>query len=378
MTTEAAGSMTTTPATAGPVLDRRSLNRALLARQLLLDRHELPVLDAIEHLTGMQAQAPTPPYIGLWSRLAGFEFGELARLLTEREVVRTVLMRGTLHLVSARDALALRPLTQVIMDRNLRTANGRDLSGLDLPAVEAAARELFTEPRTDKEMRALLAARFPGGEPELLNWAARTVIPLAQIPPRGIWGKSGLATHTTLETWLGRALDTEPSLERLVLRYLAAFGPATVQDVQHWSGLTGLGQVVERLAPRLVTFADENGRVLYDLPDAPRPDPGTPAPVRLVPDFDNLTLSHADRTRIVSEEHRKRLFTVNGIIRAAVLVDGFVHGMWKHEKKRGVATVRVELFEPVSENDRTALVDEAERLLAAAYPEAGSREVEFV
>ncbi|WP_225993306.1 winged helix DNA-binding domain-containing protein [Actinomadura rudentiformis] len=366
------------PVAAGQVLDRRSLNRALLARQLLLDRHELPALDAIEHLVGMQAQAPTPPYIGLWSRLAAFEFDELATLLTERAAVRMVLMRGTLHLVSARDALALRPLTQVIMDRYVRTGNGRDLSGLDVPAVEAAARELFKEPRTDKEMRALLAERFPDGDPELLNWAARTVIPLAQIPPRGLWGKGGLASHITLEAWLGRSLDTETSLDRLVLRYLAAFGPATVQDAQHWSGLTGLGEVVERLAPELVTFADENGRVLYDLPDAPRPDPGTPAPIRLIPDFDNLTLSHADRARIISEEHRKRLFTVNGIIRAAVLVDGFVHGTWKHEKKRGVATVRIELFEPVSEADRTAVVEEAERLLAAAYPEAKSYEVEFI
>ncbi|MFG2006681.1 winged helix DNA-binding domain-containing protein [Spirillospora sp. NPDC048911] len=368
-----------TPAAAGRVLDRRSLNRALLARQLLLDRHELPALDAIEHLVGMQAQAPTPPYIGLWSRITGFRFDELATLLTERAAVRMVLMRGTLHLVSARDALALRPLTQAVMDRAIRTGGGgRDLTGIDVPAVEAAGRELLKEPRTDKEMRALLADRFPGKDPELLNWAARTVIPLVQIPPRGLWGKSGLATHTTLETWLGRSPDPEPSLERMVLRYLAAFGPATVQDAQHWSGLTGLGEVVGRLAPQLVTFTDENGKVLYDLPDAPRPDPGTPAPVRFVPDFDNLTLSHSDRARIVSEEHRKRLFTINGIIRAAVLVDGFVHGMWKHEKKRGVATVRIELFEPASPSDRTAMVEEAQRLLAAAYPEAKSYDVEFI
>ncbi|MEU5876657.1 winged helix DNA-binding domain-containing protein [Spirillospora sp. NPDC047279] len=369
-------------ATAGQVLDRWSLNRALLARQLLLERHELPALAAVEHLVGMQAQAPTPPYIGLWSRLAGFAFDDLATLLSEREAVRIVLMRGTLHLVSGRDALALRPLTQAIADRSVRTGNGRDLSGIDLPALEAAARELFREPRTDKEMRALLAERFPSGDPELLNWASRTAIPLVQTPPRGLWGKSGLARHTTLESWLGRSpeasLDRGASLDRMVLRYLAAFGPATVMDAQHWSGLTLLGEVFERLAPELVTFADENGKVLYDLPDAPRPGPGVPAPIRFVPEFDNLTLSHADRARIVSEEHRKRLFTVNGIIRAAVLVDGFVHGMWKHEKKRGVATVWIELFEPVSDADREGMVEEGTDLLRAAYPEAKTHEIEFL
>ncbi|NKZ06103.1 winged helix DNA-binding domain-containing protein [Actinomadura latina] len=356
----------------------RALNRALLARQMLLERHDMPVLDAIEHLVGMQSQAPNPPHVGLWSRLAGFAFDEVGPLMTERRALRIVLMRGTLHLVSARDARALRPLTQPLLDNYLK-GRARDLGGIDLDAITAHARELLEdEPRSDKELRALLAERWPDHDAELLGWAVRCRLPLVQVPPRGIWGASGLARHTTLDAWLDGHPASETSLDEVVLRYLAAFGPASVRDVQQWSGLTRLGEVVERLRPGLLEFRDENGRVLYDVPDAPRPGPDTPAPVRFVPDFDNLLLSHADRTRIIGEEHRKRVFTVNGIIRATFLVDGFVHGMWKIEKKRGEATLRIDAFEPIPERERAALEEEGMRLLAAAHPAAKSHAVEFL
>ncbi|MFI0410824.1 winged helix DNA-binding domain-containing protein [Actinomadura sp. 3N508] len=360
-----------------PVLGRRALNRALLARQLLLERHAMPALDAIEHLVGMQSQAPNPPYIGLWSRLADFDFGEVGELMTTRRALRIVLMRGTLHLVSARDARALRPHTQAVLDNHLKS-RASELDGIDLDAVVAEARRLLSdEPRTDKELRALLAERWPDDDVALLGWAVRLRLPLVQVPPRGIWGASGMARHTTLDTWLDGDASPAPSLDDLVLRYLGAFGPASVQDVQHWSGLTRLGEVVERLAPRLVAFQDENGRTLYDLPDAPRPGPDVPAPVRFVPDFDNLLLSHADRARIITEEHRRRVFTVNGIIRATFLVDGFVHGMWKIEKKRGEAVLRIDPFDPVPERERAALEEEGLRLLAAGHPEAKTHRVEF-
>ncbi|MFB4312009.1 winged helix DNA-binding domain-containing protein [Actinomadura sp. GTD37] len=357
-------------------LGKRALNRALLARQMLLERHDLPVLDAIEHLVGMQAQAPNPPHVGLWSRLAGFDFGAVGPLMTERRALRIVLMRGTLHLVSARDARALRPLVQGLLDGHLRS-RAADLDGVDLDAVTAHARALLeAEPRSDKELRTLLSERWPEHDPALLGWAVRLRLPLVQVPPRGIWGASAAARHTTLDTWLdGEPADT--TLDEVVLRYLGAFGPASVQDVQQWSGLTRLGEVVERLRPGLLEFRDDNGRALYDVPDAPRPDPDVPAPVRFVPDFDNLLLSHADRSRIITEEHRKRTFTVNGIIRATFLVDGFVHGMWKIEKKRGEATLRVDPFDPVPRRERAALEEEGLRLLAAAHPEAGSHAVEF-
>ncbi|WP_067459389.1 winged helix DNA-binding domain-containing protein [Actinomadura macra] len=365
-----------------PVLGRRHLNRALLARQLLLARHEMSALDAIEHLVGMQSQAPNPPYVGLWSRLEGFAFDEVAALMRDRRALRIVLMRGTLHLVSARDARALRPLTQVLLDNALRSPRGGPLKDVDLAAVAGWARTLLEqEPRSDKELRTLLAERWPEEDAELLGWAVRCVLPLVQVPPRGIWGASGLARHTTLGNWLGEAdpagTDPEPSVDEMVLRYLGAFGPASVLDVQQWSGLTRLGEVVERLLPKLRLFQDENGRTLYDLPEAPRPDPDTPAPVRLVPDFDNLLLSHADRARIITEEHRKRVFTINGIIRATFLVDGFVHGMWRIERKRGAATLRIDPFSPVPEPARTALAEEAARLLAAAHPDASAHSVVF-
>ena len=357
-------------------LGRRALNRALLARQLLLERHAVPALDAIEHLVGMQAQAPSPPHIGLWSRLADYRLDEAGELIADRRALRMVLMRGTLHLVSARDARALRPLTQAVLDGHLRS-RAAELEHLDLPSVVAWARALLEEePRTDKDLRALLAERWPDEDPALLAWAVRLSLPLVQVPPRGIWGASGVARHTTLENWLG-PMAPDPSPEDLVRRYLAAFGPASVQDVQQWAGLTRLGEVVERLRPELVVFRDENGRTLYDLPDAPRPGPDAEAPVRFVPDFDNLLLSHADRARIISEEHRKRVFTVNGIIRATFLVDGFVHGMWKIEKSRGEAVLRVDPFAPVPGPARAALEEEGMRLLAAAHPAAKSHGVEF-
>jgi hypothetical protein len=357
--------------------ETRALNRALLARQMLLERHAMPVLDAIEHLVGMQSQAPNPPHIGLWSRLADFAFDEVGALMTERSALRMVLMRGTLHLVSARDARALRPHIRTLLDAHLK-GRARDLAGVDLAAVTAYARRLLEEePRTDRELRGLLGERWPEHGAELLGWAVRCSLPLVQVPPRGIWGASGAARHTTLDAWLAGHPPAETSLDDLVLRYLAAFGPASVRDVQQWSGLTRLGEVVERLRPGLVEFRDDAGRTLYDVPDAPRPDPDTPAPVRFVPDFDNLLLSHADRTRIIGEEHRKRVFTINGIIRATFLVDGFVHGMWKIEKKRREATLRIDPFAPVPKRERAALEEEGMRLLTAAHPDAESHTVEF-
>lgn len=347
------------PVTSEEILDRRALNRALLARQLLLQRRRMPALDAIRHLVGMQSQAPNPPYIGLWTRLEGFEFDELVGMMHDRRVVRSVLMRGTIHLVTADDCLALFPFVRPVFEQALKASPEQDLE----PVAKMARESLSEEPLTAKQLRVLLAERWPDRDSEALGRAVRCMLPLVHIPPRGIWGKPGQAYQTTVEAWLDRSPEPEPERDAVVLRYLAAFGPATVMDMQHWSGLTRLKEAFDRVAPQLRTFADEQGRVLYDLPDAPRPGPGTAAPVRFVPDFDNLLLSHADRTRIISEEHRARVFTINGIIRPTVLVDGFVAGMWKWEKKRGDATLDIELFEPVSKGDRAALKEEGLRLL---------------
>jgi winged helix DNA-binding protein len=357
------------------VLDQRALNRALLARQMLLEPVPLPegpgradaVIAMVEHLAGLQAQAPFPPYYGLWSRLAGFRPGDLADLLMGRQVVRIALMRSTIHLVSARDCLTFRPLIQPVLDRSLPAIFGKQFAGLDTAALAEAGRALVdAEPRTFGELGGLLAPDWPGHPPNALAQGVRTLVPLVQIPPRAVWGAAGQSRHTSAEAWLGSPLDPSPSLDALVTRYLAAFGPATVADVQAWSGLTRLAEVVDRLRAGLRTFRDERGKELFDLPDAPRPAPGTPAAVRLVAEFDNLVLSHADRGRVISPDHRQRLNTRNGIFPGTVLVDGFVAGMWRIARSRGAATLTIEMFTSASPASRDAIVAEAERLLGFA------------
>ena len=286
------------------LLTRRALGRATLARQLLLRRSEIDVTGAVEHVVGLQAQVPLDPYTGLWSRLERFRPETLSDHLTERRVVRIVVMRGTIHLVTADDALALRPLMQPVLDAEL--ARHRDyaplLRGVDLePILEAASRLLAEEPLTGPELRAALADRFPAHDAAALAYACRCRLALVQVPPRGIWGRSSQVRVTTLASWLGRPLAAEPSLDEVVLRYLAAFGPASVADVTTWCRLTGMREVVERLRPRLETLRDEDGRELFDLPGAPRPGADVPAPPRFLPEYDNVLLSHADRSRFVDE-----------------------------------------------------------------------------
>ncbi|WP_236003752.1 winged helix DNA-binding domain-containing protein [Nonomuraea antri] len=343
------------------MISRIALNRATLARQLLLRRHSLTALEAVEHLVGLQAQAPFPPYFGLWCRLSGFRPQELAELLTGRQVVRIVLMRGTVHLVSAADCLWLRPLTQPMLTRSFQHAFGARIAGADQDAVVKAGLELLREgPMTAAALGTALAGAFPGTAAADLSQILRSLAALVQVPPRAVWGKSGQAAYATAEAWLGREPHAEPSPEELVLRYLRAFGPATVADVQAWSGLTGLREVVERLRPRLVMLSD----TMFDLPDAPRPDQDVPAPVRLLAPFDNLLLSHADRTRVIADEHRRRVITVNGQVHGTVLIDGFVQGIWKRDK----TTVTVEPFAPFTDDQAEQVHAEAAALLEFAEP----------
>ena len=364
----------TEPLQAG-VLSRRARNRALLARQLLLRRHELTAREALEHLVGMQAQAPYAPYVGLWARLEGFDPAELAALIENRDAVRIALMRSTIHLVTAADCLALRPLLQPVIHRMWATGPWpRGVEGVDRDELAAVGRELLEQRAlTSSELGARLAERWPQADAASLGQALRTLAPLVQVPPRGVWGAGGRAAHTTAEAWLGRPLAAEPQPEQTVLRYLAAFGPASVKDVQAWSGLSGLREVIERVRGQLQTFADESGRELFDLPDAPRPDPDTPAPPRLLPEYDNLLLSHADRAHAIADRHREPLFT-----KGALLVDGFVHGSWKIERRTGAATLSITLFTRLARGDRAPVADEGERLLAFAAPRAKRREVRFL
>ncbi|MDP9370250.1 MAG: winged helix DNA-binding domain-containing protein [Chloroflexota bacterium] len=363
----------------GEVLGRRALNRTLLERQMLLRRADLPALDAIERLVGMQAQVPANPYVGLWTRLAGFQPEDLAQPISDRRAVRAPLLRTTIHLVTARDCLALRPALQSVLERTLKnTAYGQGVTSMDTEALLATGRVLLEErPRTLTELGKLLSERWPDREPANLAYAIHYLLPLVQVPPRGLWGASGQATWTTVESWLGRPLDAALGLDAIVLRYLAAFGPATVADVRMWSGLTGLREVIERLRPELRTFRDERDRELFDLPDAPRPDPDIPAPPRFLPEYDNVFLSHADRTRIISEDHRARLATKNGVGPGPFLIDGFVRGTWKIDKQRTGATLRLTPLEPILASDRTALEEEGARLLAFIAPDAQIKDIQI-
>jgi hypothetical protein len=363
--------------TTAPVLGQRALNRALLARQMLLERAERPVPDAVRDLYGLQAQAPWSPYTALWTRVAGFDPHELGAMLTDRRAVRIVIMRGTVHLLTADDALALRPLHAEYLARTLATSNWQTgLVGLDLPAVAAAGRALVEEaPRPFGELGRLLAERWSDRDPATLAQVVRGLAPLVQVPPRAVWGRSGQVTVTTLEHWVGRPLDAAATLDAMVLRYLAVYGPASVMDVQAWSGLTRLREVADRLGDLVVRFRNEAGRELLDLPDAPRPDPDVPAPVRFLPDFDNVSLAHADRTRLVDDRVRKRLMRANGLLPGTVLVDGRVEAHWSIGRSAGTATLTVVPFRALTPAEATAVEDEGRALLAFAAAEADAHDV---
>jgi hypothetical protein len=358
------------------VLSRRALNRALLGRQVLLGRERRAVAGIVEHLIAMQAQNPRDPYVALWTRLRDFDPHELGRMVAEREAVRVPLLRTTLHLVTARDCLGLAPLLRPVLERAFWTGTpfGRKLKGIDIDAVLGAGRELLDEqPRTNAQLRALLGERWPTYDAASLAYAIHHLVPVVQIPPRGVWGGKGLPTWATAERWLGRSLDPAPSIDRLVLRYLAAFGPATVMDAQAWSGLTRLREVTERLRPQLRTFRDPDGKELLDLPGAPLPDPDTPAPPRFLPEYDNIVLGHADRTRIAPGDAIWKWEFPDTAFRSPLLIDGFVQAAWHLKQDRRSATLIVEPLAPLP--DPVAVEAEATLLLQFLAPEADRREV---
>lgn len=366
------------PAT-GEIMSTRALNRALLARQLLLAREERPAAETVEWLLGMQAQVPITPYIGLWSRLRDFRPEELSTLMETRQAMRMTMMRGTLHLVTARDCFGLRPLMQSMLERLLQTGSpfGRAVKGIDVPALLSTGRELLTEePRTSTALGKLLQERWPEYDAQSLAYNVQYTVPLVQITPRGLWGRSGNPTWTTAEAWLGREFDEGVSLDDMALRYLAAFGPARAVDVQAWSGLQRLQEVIERLRPRLISLRDEKGNELFDLPDAPRPDPETPAPVRFLPEYDNVFLSHADRARIVDDEYRKRL-NLGPRTLPTFMVDGFIAGRWKLTQTKKRASIELHSRVALTPDQRIEVGEEASRLLEFMAPDV-PQDVVFV
>jgi winged helix DNA-binding protein len=339
----------------------------------------MPALYMVEHLVGLQAQEILPPYVGLWSRLEDFDPNELGRLLTEREVVRLWLMRGTIHLVSVRDALAIKPLTQVVAERQHRGGTYRSrMGGADIEALVETARELLAEePLGARELGRRLVERGFGQDPEAIGNAARTHLPLVQVTPRAVWGRTGRAHLATIQSWTGRELDGEPSVDDLVLRYLRAFGPASAADAQNWSGLTRLKEVLERLRPNLVSFRNEDGKELFDVPDAPRPDPDTPAPVRFLGEYDNVLLGHADRRRIIPED-----FPWAGMLAGRyvsnLLVDGMLRATWWLERDgKARATLAIRPSGKLTKGERDEVAAEAQRLVDFAAGDADARDVRF-
>lgn len=359
------------------VITRIELGRATLARQMLLERSEISPLDAVERLVGLQAQLAKAPYIALWSRLAGFRRGDLARLFEDREIVRATLMRATLHSMSAADYARFRSTLQPLL-ADAVAGLGERAKGIDEGRVGLAGARFFQKGPNDFEaLREALEKEGLPGDVRAMAYLVRTRLPLVQVPDGGAWSYSTGGTFALAESWLGRQVDPEARLSDFMLRYLKAFGPASVADAQAWSGLKGLKGTFDELRPNLIVFKDERGRELFDIPDAPRPPADTPAPTRFLPDFDVLLLGHADRTRVVSEEHRKRMGTKNLLVVATFLVDGEVAGTWKSEKKRGTAVLLVEPFIPLKKNARAALEAEGTRLLKFLEEDAKAFEVIF-
>ncbi|WP_406079415.1 winged helix DNA-binding domain-containing protein [Micromonospora sp. NBC_00858] len=345
------------------VLGTRALNRATLARQFLLDRADLPVLDAVAHLGGLQAQEPQEPFVGLWSRLRAFDPAVLSDLLTQRRVVRTHLMRRTVHLLTADDTVAWRARHDAMLRQRVLGVYRAELDGVDLDELAAAARAVMAddEPRSMTEIARALAERWPTPGPRALGeMVVAALVPMVQLPPRGLWRTRAGVRNVPLSSWLGREIDppavegSDPVGQMLVRRYLAAFGPAATADLRAWCGLAGLPTAVSAMREELVTFRDERGRQLIDLPDAPRPDPDTPAPVRFLPAFDNAILGYHDRSRVVDDAHRG--LSVAG--ERAVLVDGRVAATWSVE----AGTVIVTPLGRLSRADRTEVAEQGRAL----------------
>ncbi len=343
---------------------------------MLLAREKIPAYNAIERLVGMQAQLPNSPYVGLWSRLESFNQSELVDLYNARRVVRLAMMRSTIHLVTDDDCLSIRPVVQPVLDRGFKGGFARFLLDVDHDELDAAGRDSVNDkPATFGDLGRRLNERWPDRNPEAMAHAIRTRVPLVQVTPRGIWGTSSQAAHTSAESWLGRPLNNTSSVSALIIRYLSAFGPASVVDAQSWSGLSRLREVFDQLRTSLVTFRNDDDVELFDLPHAPRPGEDTEAPIRFLPEFDNVLLAYRNRSRIIADKYKSRVYPNNGMIQPTVLIDGFVEAKWRISSEAGTASLDIELFRRLSRTERASLKAEGARLLEFMAGNAKARDI---
>ena len=363
-------------------LTLRQINRATLARQMLLAREKATPVKAIERLVGMQAQWPKPPFLGLWTRAEGFKRDDLTALLHKRTVVRATFMRATIHVVTAKDFLGLRPAIQPVLESAMQVILKERLEGIDLGALTKQVRKMLDrEPLTFAAIREEFLRADPKADERAMGYAVRMLLPLVQVPVEGqAWAFPSQACFASAEQWLGKPIPSKAApADALLLRYLEGYGPASADDMRAWSGLgrTEVKEAVERLRPKLVVFRDVNGkRELFDVKDAPRPDGDMPAPVRLIPEYDNVITTRADE-RFVAKGDRPRVFLSALRIAATVLVDGFVAGVWKVEATKKAATLTIEPFKPFAAKVKKEVEAEAEALLKFAEPEAKTHEVRF-
>ncbi len=359
------------------VLTRRELNRALLARQLLLERATLDPLAAIEHLVAVQAQEAEPPHLGLWARLSAYHPDEVADLLAQRRLVRAPFVRAAAHLVSARDLLRLAVAVQPALERATRGLFGEVWQRVDVPRlVEVARAALASDPLTDAELGAVLAAHAPDEDPAGLTWAVATALPLVHLPPAGTWDHDDAPRLATAADWLEAEPASVSHEATLLWRYLAAYGPAGVVDMQAFTSMTRQQAVLPELRPHLEVLRDERGLELFDVPGAPRPAGDEPAPPRLLPAYDNVLMAHDDRSRIIPPQRRPRVFRAGARVQPTLLIDGFVAGTWRIDRAPDHVRVVLEPFALLAEADRAGLLAEADRMLALLALAGESTEVE--
>ncbi|HYO82356.1 MAG TPA: winged helix DNA-binding domain-containing protein, partial [Bryobacteraceae bacterium] len=324
--------------------DLRQLNRTFLARQMLLERDGSDAIAATERLAGLQAQLPRPPFVALWTRLQCFTTDTFANLLRSGQLVRATMMRGTIHVMSRPDFIRFRRSIQPVLSAQANSVAGTSI-GDRAAVIEAARACLSRRPQTFADCRAALAESFPDIDERAMGFLARMHIPLLMRPDNSQWAYSG-SVFAEAESWLGAPLNASDSRPDLVLRYLAAFGPATVKDAQSWSGLQGLADVFEQLRPTLKVF--RSGRTEYfDVPDGPDVPATAVPPPRFLAPFDNAILGHHDRRRIISDEDRKRISTRNLQIPGTFLIDGFVAGVWTDAGGKTRATLTLQPFRPI-------------------------------